>query len=138
MAKAPKVFVSNPYREIEKYFADFVRSPRDTWPCEICVAVCGRIDSPGPRDERWEFIRDAGMPLIDKVLKRQPIGAGPHFFIFPDRWLTPPESASFVHHIIHNPDVAKFGRVYFVVHQPYIVGDCLRENVRVITNEKST
>lgn len=76
-----------------------------------------------------------GMPKLDKVLKREPLGEGPHFFIFPDRWLVPAESAAFTDHLNHNPDVKKFGRVYCVVHQPYIVSDCRKEEVRIVRKE---
>jgi hypothetical protein len=130
-----RIRVVNPVAWIEDLFKNFKRPAHYDWPFDFLVLVSGRIDSPGPRDEKWEYILDLGMPKIEKVLARKPIGAGPHFFIFPDRWLTPPEAVQFGHALKHNPDAAKFGRVYVVTHQPYIVGDCHREQVLILRKE---
>jgi hypothetical protein len=127
-----KITAGSPFEWIERMFDDYVRPATSACPFDYLVAVCGRVDSPGPRDARFEFIRDAGMPLLEKVLACEPIGPGPHFFIFPDRWLVPGEAVCFGTGLRHNPDAAKFGRVYVVTHQPYIVADCLKEQVRIV------
>ena len=128
-----KISASNPFVDIEKMFDDYVRPDRHTLPFDLLVGVCGRLDSPGPRDSRWEYILDVGMPLIQKVLNREPIGKGPHFFIFPDRWMVPGEAQAFVSRLSENSDANTFVRVYIITHQPYIVGGCPRESVRIIT-----
>jgi hypothetical protein len=125
----------NPFQWIVEIFNDYTRSPKSDLPFDYLVAVCGRMDSPGPRDERFEYIRDVGMPNIEKVLRLQPIGAGPHFFIFPDRWMVPGEAMEFLSKLKRNPDAKKFKRVYVVTHQPYLVGDCRREQVRIVRKE---
>lgn len=124
-----------PTQWIEDMFKDYKR-PANSGPFDYLVAVCGRVDSPGPRDERWEYILDLGMPLLEKVLRFEPIGAGPHFFIFPDRWLVPGEAVEFASALRKNPDAAKFGRVYIVTHQPYLVGDCLKEQCRIVYKDR--
>ena len=128
----PSVRASDPFAWIDAMFADYVRPPNHRLPFDYFVAVCGRTDSPGPRDTRWEYILDTGMPLIPKVLAHQPIGAGPHYFIFPDRWMVPDEAAGFLSDLAKNPDAKKFKTIYVVTHQPYLVGDCLKEQVRIV------
>lgn len=130
-----KIRAGSPTAWIEALFADYVRPSACTYPFDLLVAVCGRVDSPGPRDDRYEFIRDMGMPKIEAVLSNERIGAGPHFFIFPDRWMVPGESMEFVSKLASNPDAKKFGRVYIVTHAPYIVGDCAKEQVRIVRVE---
>lgn len=114
-------------------FKDYVPPTNGRGKYDLLVAVAGRLDSPGPRDSCWEYILDAGRDKLEKVLNREPIGAGPHFFVFPDRWLTPPEASAFTDHLNKNPDASKFGRVYVVTHQPYIVSGCRRQEVRILT-----
>lgn len=137
MKKSAKITAVNPFRWIEDMFKDYQRENHEyqCGPFDLLCVVAGRVDSPGPRDERWEYIIDCGSNLIEKVLKHQPIGAGPHFFIFPDRWMVPGEAQQFGHALTKNPDAKKFGRVYVVTHQPYIVGDCRREQVRILRKE---
>lgn len=130
----PKTTIRNPFGDIVDMFRDYVRPSDYKLPFDVLVAVCGTINSPGPRDPRWEFALDMGMPKIEKVLKHEPIGKGPHYFMFPDRWMVPIESARFVSALSKNPDAASFDRVYIVTHAPYIVGDCRREQVRLVTN----
>lgn len=127
-----KITASNPFGWIEELFSNFKRPAGSAWPFDYLVVVSGRVDSPGPRDSRWEYILDAGRNLLEKVLARQPIGAGPHFFIFPDRWLQPGEAVEFVSALRANPDAKKFGRVYVVTNQPYLVGDCVKEQCLIL------
>ena len=134
-----RIVCGNPCQCIEDMFRDYVKPPKDKYSdgrkFDLLVAVAGRLDSPGPRDPMWEFILEVGTGNLDKVLNREPIGPGPHFFVFPDRWLVPAEAQRFVDDLNHNPDADKFGRVYIVTHQPYIVGDCLKEEVRIIRKQ---
>lgn len=134
--RSPKITAGTPFAWIEEMFKDYKRPEAAKWPFDFLVGVAGRIDSPGPRDERYEYILDAGMPLIEKVLICQPIGKGPHFFIFPDRWMVPAEAVEFGHRLACNPDAKSFGRVYVITHQPYIVQDCLKEQVRIMYKKK--
>ena len=55
--------------------------------------------------------------------------------IFPDRWLVPGDAQNFHDRLKNNPDAAKFGRVYVVTHQPYVLGSCLREQVWIIRKQ---
>lgn len=128
----PPIIASNPFTFIGQFFADYTRRSDCTWPFDFLVGVAGRGDSPGPRDDMWEYTLDAGRNKLQRVLDHQSIGAGPHYFVFPDRWLVPGEAQGFVHSLCKNPDAAKFGRVYVITHQPYIVGDCMAENVRIL------
>lgn len=132
---AAGVRIADPLRDIEVMFKDYVRPAAQTYPFDYLVAVCGRVDSPGPRDQMWEHVLDFGMPLIAKVLNLEPIGAGPHFFIFPDRWMVPGEATEFEARLRKNPDATKFGRVYVVTHQPYLVSGCLKEQCRIVRNK---
>lgn len=123
----------HPLQMIEESFADYKRPAElKNKPFDLLVMVSGREDSPGPRDERWEFCLDVGRDKIEKVLECKPIGAGPHHFVFPDRWLQPGESMRFPDLLYKNPDAKKFGRVYMLVNQPYIVGNCRREQTRFL------
>ena len=127
-----KIQANHPFLWIEELFLDYRRPSDSTRVFDLLVAVAGRVDSPGPRDERWDLIRDAGSQNIENVIARKPIGKGPHFFIFPDRWLVPGEAQNFSVDLALNPDAAKFGRVYVVTHQPYIVSGCRKEQVRIL------
>lgn len=128
----PEVQVVKPLDWIVDMFRDYKRPKNSKDKYDLLVAVCGRLDSPGPRDSRWDYIRDMGMPLIEKVLNRKPIGAGPHFFIFPDRWMVPAEGQQFTLALDQNPDAKKFDKVYVVTNEPYIVSGCLKEQVRIV------
>jgi hypothetical protein len=127
----------NIFQFVEDAFKDYERGKdgKDK-PFDLLVCVAGRNNSPGPRDERWEFMLDWGKDKIEKVLKREGIGSGPHYFIFPDRWMVPGESMEFVPHLWKNPDAKKFDRVYIVTHQPYIVGNCFNWQCRILTKKE--
>jgi hypothetical protein len=127
--------VSHPFQWIEDLFKDYKRRADWEHPFDYLCIVSGRVDSPGPRDPRWEYTLDFGMSKIEKVLAREPIGVGPHFFIFPDRWMQPGESVGFLSALIENPDAKKFQRVYVVTNQPYLFGDCMREQCLILTKE---
>lgn len=129
---APPTIAASPFARVDAMFDDYARAPDYHYPFDYLVAVAGRIDSPGPMDPMWEFILDVGRTKLEDVLAERPIGAGPHYFIFPDRWLVPAQAQAFFHHLVQNPDASKFGRVYVVTHQPYVVGDCRKEQVRIV------
>lgn len=128
---APTIAAS-PFAQVDAMFGDYNRPADYHYPFDYLVAVAGRIDSPGPMDPMWEYILDAGRTKLKDVLAERPIGGGPHYFIFPDRWLVPAQAQAFFHHLLQNPDASKFDRVYVVTHQPYLVGDCRKEQVRVV------
>lgn len=130
-----RVTVGRPFQWLEDMFKNYRRPADDKRKFDFLCVVAGRINSPGPRDKRWEYILDFGSALIPKVLKRQAIGPGPHVFIFPDRWMVPGESVEFGHALSENPDAHRFKQVYVVTHAPYIVGDCLREQVVILTKD---
>ena len=129
---------SNPFSAIDAWFKDYDSSTCIDNAFELLVAVCGRVESPGPRNDMWEYILDVGKEKIKAVLALEPIGAGTHYFIFPDRWMQPAESAGFRDRLLKNPDAKKFKRVYVVVNQPYIVSGCKKEQIRTITNNNAT
>lgn len=136
--RSPKITASDPLQWIDDMFKNYKRDPiagmySTAWPFDFLVVVSGRADSPSPRHSRWEYILDHGMPKIEKVLNLEPIGPGPHYFIFPDRWLNPAEAQMFGSLLCKNPDAKKFGRVYVVTNQPYIVSDCRKEQVLILT-----
>lgn len=131
--KIVKITALDPFRWIEELFKDFQPLSDYGYPFDYFCVVSGRSDSPSPRDSRWEYILDFGSQLIEKVLLREPIGGGTKFFIFPDRWLQPAEAAGFLSALKENPDAKKFGKVYVVTNQPYLVSDCRREQVRILT-----
>lgn len=121
------------FQDIDDLFKDYKRPARHlAEPFDYLCVVAGRVDSPGPRDPMWEHRLDFGMPKIAKVLKKEPIGAGPHYFIFPDRWLQPGEAVEFESLLAANPDAKKFGRIYIVTNQPYLVSSCMAEQCRIL------
>lgn len=130
-----KIIASNPFQWIVDLFKNYKRPCDCNSPFDYLCIVSGRVDSPSPRDSRWEYILDAGMPMLEKVLNLEPIGSGEKFFIFPDRWLQPGEAVGFLSALIKNPDAKKFGKVYVVTNQPYLVSDCRREQVLILTND---
>lgn len=137
MKAQAKIFAANPLAWLAKKFDEMAKtlaaSGREKGKFAYVVMVAGRADSPGPRDPMWEMILDLGRTKIQDVLDRKPIGVGPHYFVFPDRWLTPPEAMSFRVHLEQNPDAYGFKIVGIVTHQPYLVGDCFKEQCCILT-----
>ncbi len=99
-----------------------------------------------PRDERFEFERDFGMPLIPAVLEHRPLrfglkvdGGGQHLtFVFPERWLTTQEEYSFVSRLTEHPEVkaAKLTVVDLVTKSPLLIGSFIRDDILIISDPK--
>lgn len=114
-------------------------SSKKSFNYRLCVLVDG---NQGPRDARYDFIRDMGSGYLSNIFTGHSIPSGDLLIMFPDRWLTPIHSQQFCHQLNCHPDILadkEAGRrrtIMIVTHQPYIVGECMKEMVRYIHIER--
>lgn len=135
-----KITAGSPTDILDIYWKDY-QDPQDnsSFPRLIVNVMVAGTCLP-PRHEMWDFIRDMGMPHIEKVLFGQPglVGVGDSmYFIFPDRWMIPAESMEFLHRLHEHPEIKackKRTRVVVLTNQPYIVGSCMKEQVRMMND----
>lgn len=95
-----------------------------------------------PRDQRYEYERDFGMPKLEPILEHRPFkldtivkGGGQQLLlIFPERWLTTQEEYMLVPQIKSHPQVkdAKLTIVDIVTKSPLIVGNFLKDDIRIV------
>ncbi len=102
------------------------------WNFHLCVFV----DSwgTGPFHARYEFCRDFGVRWIPNVYSHQPLPDGDLMFVFPCRWLAPRYAMMFNHELNRHPSIVSKPRrrVMIVTMQPYLVGDCMKEQVLIV------
>lgn len=123
----------------------FPASPTDRQ-MEMCLNIWWRVcvmHIP-PRDQRFECEREFGSGKLDAVLTHQPLlpdyrtknGKGRHLlFVFPERHLSTQEEYVFVPRLITHPDIqsAKMTVIDLVTKSPLIVGNFIRDDVRIVS-----
>lgn len=114
-------------------FPEPTGTPQHGWPYHFFCVVDGHQ---GPLHPRYEYMHDMGMPHLKNILLGTgKLPSGDLMFIFPDRWLNPGQAQKFNSLLCKHPSILadkKPRKVLVVTHQPYIVSDCVREQVRVI------
>jgi hypothetical protein len=138
---APRITCAPPGQALWDVFKDYVEPEhiKKQWNFQLMVIVDSFL---GPLSPRYEYILDMGVPHLKAVYAQQPLPAGDMTFIFPDRWITPRFAIMFNHVLNKNPSIvaeAKAGKrrkILIVCFQPYIVGDCMKEQVRIIREDE--
>jgi hypothetical protein len=143
-----RLTVSNMDALFEECFADdpgLVRA-REGWrktvtytdQCPLLLCVVAKDIS--PRHPRFEYLRDLGSAMIEPILLDRPIPTikrgGTVSFYFPERWLTRWEEQRFVFCVWHHRSMMTLGRVNILTAGPLIVGDFVRESVRILQNDE--
>ncbi len=102
-----------------------------------CVVVDADL---GPLHPRYDSVQDMGATLIPLVYNKKPLPSGDLLFAFPDRWIGPIYARMFIYCLNRHPSIVKSKtrrKILIVTTQPYIIGDCIRENVRIITHDNA-
>lgn len=88
-----------------------------------------------PRNDRWEYLRDLGSGMIGDVFAGRDISSSVWCFVFPERWMGVPEQHGFVAAIENHRQVRDrlVQRVDIVTHSALIVGNFVREQLRIVT-----
>lgn len=104
------------------------------------------VTSVPPRDQKFEYEREMGGPLVEKVLRHQPLGltkigekGGQHLlFVFPERWMSTQEEQAFVPLLRVHPDIwnASLTIIDIATKSPLIIGNFLKEDVRIWRSEE--
>jgi hypothetical protein len=132
----PKITASSPGDWLWDLFKDYQEPEiiKQTFPSmQLLVVVAGTCYP--PRHEKWDYIKDWGHGDIEDVLThKKGLPKGDLMFVFPDNFMIPVESRLFVYRLARHPDIVNEPRrrVLIVTNQPYIVGDCRREQVRLL------
>lgn len=134
----PRITARPPGQELWDVFKDYVEPEhiKKDWKFQLMVIVDSFM---GPLSPRYEFILDMGVSHLKAVYAQEPLPpANEYMFIFPDRWLTPRFAIMFNHLLNRNPTFQTGPRrkVLIVCFQPYIVGDCMKEQVRIIRSDE--
>ncbi len=133
----PRITARPPGQDLWDVFKDYVEPAhiKDKWNFQLMCIVDSFM---GPLSPRYEFILDMGVGLIGAVYANKPLPDGDLTFIFPDRWITPRFAILFNHALNKHPSIVKGPRrkVLIVCFQPYIVGDCMKEQVRIIRSDE--
>jgi len=135
--KGARITCGAPLQEFWDMF-DKKEDPRslELFKFHLCVVVDADL---GPLHPRYDLIQDMGSALIPLVFNKKPLPDGDLMFVFPDRWIGPIYARSFVYCLNRHPSIAKAKtrrKILIVTTQPYIVGDCNRENIRIITHDE--
>lgn len=88
-----------------------------------------------PRHERFEFMRDLGMMNIVRLFDGEPLKIsddGVVTFIFPERWMAKTEEQQFMLKIEENPAKPQIKEVHIATGSPLIVGEFVKEQIRII------
>lgn len=95
-----------------------------------------------PRDPRFDFDRDWGMPKIEAVLEHKLLkmdtmvetGGQQIMFVFPERWMTTQEEYFFSSMLKSHPQIrdAKLTIIDIVTKSPLIIGDRIKEDIRIV------
>jgi len=93
----------------------------------------GLIQRRPPRHEFFQFFLDLGMADTVNVIERKRIRKSSLTFVFPERWLGIAEQQGFMHAMATHPDVSKIKQVDLLTSSPLIIGDFLRDHIRIIT-----
>ena len=99
-----------------------------------------------PRDSRFDYDRDFGLGQIEAVLNKEPLNMGvvtkgggqQIMFVFPERWLSTQEEQIFPVALSENPQIkkAKMTIIDLVTKSPLIIGNFIKEDIRIITKKK--
>ena len=114
-----------PYDDLD----DFVK---DTYPFRVRCAV---IKACPPRHERFEYVRDMGMALIDKVFNGEPLRLTRLTFIFPERWMSVHEQQAFMLRLSKHPDAEQLETVDIMTSSPLIISDFFASNIQIVMFE---
>lgn len=134
---APRITAKQPGQELWDLWTDYVEPEhiKKSWNFQLMVVVDSFL---GPLSPRYEYILDMGVPHIGPVYAKKPLPPGDLTFIFPDRWITPRFAILFNHSLNNHPDIKKGPRrkILITAFQPYIVGDCMKEQVKIIRSDE--
>ena len=136
-ARCPRITASMPGQELWDIWKDYEEPDviRKQWNFQLMVIVDSFL---GPLSKRYDHIRDLGFPMLASIFSKHPLPAGDLTFVFPDRWLTPRYAMLFNHSLNVHPSICNGPRrkVLVVCFQPYIVGDCRKEQVRIMSDDE--
>lgn len=87
-----------------------------------------------PRHEFFEYIREMGMPDIDKVFKNESFGGKKTLtFIFPERWMGVAEQQAFTAVLEAHPEAKTLEQVDIITSSPLLIGSFYAEQIRILT-----
>lgn len=89
-----------------------------------------------PRHEFFEYIREMGMPDIDRAFKNESFGGKKDLtFIFPERWMGVAEQQAFTAVLAAHPEAKTLEQVDIITSSPLIIGAFFSEQIRILTWE---
>lgn len=86
-----------------------------------------------PRHEFFEFIRDMGMLDLKRLFAGEPIAKETLTFVFPERWIGVHEAYAMMQVMVEHPNTPDFKQVDIITSSPIIVGNFVKEQVRILT-----
>lgn len=87
-----------------------------------------------PRHEFFDYLRDMGMPDIDKVFKNESFGGKKDLtFIFPERWMGVAEQQAFTSALKAHHEAKTLEQVDIITSSPLLIGAFHAEHIRILT-----
>lgn len=103
---------------------------KPTYPFGLRV---GCVKMAAPRHERFDFIRELGAELFEKVFSNTPIDLEHLVFVFPERHLSVHEQQAFTYVLSKHVSAKTFKVIDIITSSPLIIGGFARESIRILT-----
>ena len=131
MTKSKKISVISGEKYFDNLLGDIKPIEDDLFSFFVRVGV---IKYRPPRHPFFEFILNVGMSDVVNVLKQNSFsGKDILSFVFPERWMSVHERYRFMSDLCKHPEVSKIKQVDILTSDPVLVGNFLKEQIRIIT-----
>lgn len=129
------IVVTTPFKEL------FDQFPEEPTPEEKLVYPDFRvrvvvIRQRPPRHPYFEYTRNIGIANIEDVFKGTDMNiseSGKIHFTFPERWMSMHEQQMFMYKLSRHKDIGKVKLVDIITSSALIIGDFVKEQIRIIT-----
>lgn len=116
---------------LEEWLGDIdPNSDESSYPFGLRV---GCVKMASPRHSRFDFVRDMGAELLDKLFNNEPINDTTIVLMFPERHLSVHEQSSIMLRLKQHVSANDIEQVDIVTSSPLIVGNFKRESIRILT-----
>lgn len=92
-----------------------------------CVKMCS------PRHERFDFVRDMGADLLDKVFNNVPISQTHITFMFPERHMSVHEQQAFTYALSRHQSKDTIEQIDLITSSPLIMSSFKRDYINILT-----
>jgi len=123
--------ITNANSAIEEMLGDIDYDPKEMGLYPFMVRV-GCVKMAAPRHDRFEYLLNFGQSHISSVFNGTPLGKN-MLFVFPERFMGVHEQQQFMTTLKKHPGAKDFTSVDIITSSPLIVGNFMRQMIRILT-----